>query len=206
MENYSENDEYFGHVLTAYEYDGHIFFHVRLHDLPDNAIYDFNGLTRLMLELDLIEKLLQENGIDRVNALFHCNGGLGRSSSLLVSRLLWKAVKAAASSGIGLVWAQDKQTQKMVDNKLNLAAVFRNIFINGYFARSTFCQSPEQIWQLAAFGQGLAGLNVTDTVSGKQQNILFDKTLEELGKYTENPSNFTGMKDKNILFVQREND
>ncbi|MDR2738157.1 MAG: DUF3638 domain-containing protein [Puniceicoccales bacterium] len=144
------------HRITAYSYKGHIFFHLRVTDLPDNKMPNENDLVTLMNEMDMIEKILTANGIDGSKALFHCHGGLGRSPSLLVARLLWKAMKAAIVNDIGVAWDKDHQNDKIVDGKLNLAAVLKNIFIEGYWSRSTFCQSDDQITGLVAFAEYIA--------------------------------------------------
>jgi hypothetical protein len=122
-------------------------------------MYSSSDLVKIMYMLDSIEEVLLENDSQSGNTLFHCNGGLGRSPMMAAVRILWKVAMAAWVAGIDVTWNQERQNERVVDGKLNLAAAFKNIFIEGYWSRSSFCQSIVQISGLINFAKHLTTLD-----------------------------------------------
>ncbi|MDR1433301.1 MAG: hypothetical protein LBI61_03120 [Puniceicoccales bacterium] len=68
----------------------------------------------------------------------------------------------------------EQQNERMVDWKLNLAAAFRDVFIEGYWSRSSFCQSIVQIFGLINFAKHLASSEDLDDANAKLQGSAAD--------------------------------
>jgi hypothetical protein len=178
------------HHIKMFSYDNHVFAVLRLGDLKDGGMYSVEKLVEIMYELDFIEKKLYNSDITYNSALFHCHGGLGRSPSLLVVRILWKATKAAMEAGIGVTYVGMFQKVWVVEGRLNLAAVLRNTFIEGYWSRSVFCHTQKQIDGLVLFAQHL--------IKAEVQNVIFDKFYPK-ESYTGRNSSRASMWAENFL-------
>ena len=131
--------------------NGFKFVHVRINNIVDNTLPDAAVLQQMLPQIqekiDEITRGLQEDDRlrnDAKKAVFHCNGGLGRGPSFMVAYKLNEAVKYAKENKLEIVANWDKQSELIVDGKLNLAAVYRNLMIRGTYARSTFVQSVDQ--------------------------------------------------------------
>ncbi|MDR1437531.1 MAG: hypothetical protein LBI69_00555 [Puniceicoccales bacterium] len=88
--------------------------------------------------------------------LFHCNGGMGRSATMLCAYQLNCIYEKALEQNIEVTYDIDSQTSPQIDGKLNLAWAMRNLILNGRMARQVFVQSPDQFTCLATFAQFLA--------------------------------------------------
>ncbi|MDR0727649.1 MAG: hypothetical protein LBF26_02020 [Puniceicoccales bacterium] len=109
----------------------------------------------VMLELNQkIEEFCAEKGIKVVN--MHCAGGLGRAPTLCVCNAITRTAQAAQEKGLACCCDWDRQTERVVDGKVNLAYVVRNVTLKGAATRSTFGQSGVQFESFKSFAEAAA--------------------------------------------------
>jgi protein tyrosine phosphatase len=131
--------------------DGKTFYHARVHNWADNTALNSERISQINAE---IEKLCVNNAIRKVT--IHCNGGLGRAPTMMYSNAIERIAKEAKAQGMGCCCNWDNQTQPMVDGKVNLAYVMRNMLLTGHAIRSTCGQSKAQFEFYKTFTEEMA--------------------------------------------------
>jgi hypothetical protein len=131
--------------------NGKEFFHIRVHNWPDNTAFSPECVSRIN---EAIERICNENGIEKV--VMHCNGGLGRAPSLMYDNAVERVAQQANAMGLGCCCDLKHQNYPMVDQKINLAYVLRNMMLTGHDRRSTCGQSAEQFKSYVSFAQAMA--------------------------------------------------
>jgi hypothetical protein len=139
--------------------NGHRATHLRFTNIEDNTAPSINDTINFMRVIDS----LKGRGVDTSKIVFHCNGGLGRAPTMLTLRTLWQVTQMAKLNEIGMVYDAANQNLMRVGDKLNLAAVLKNIVCQGTYARSTFMQSNAQLDAVVNFARYLAN----------NQNVIF---------------------------------
>lgn len=86
----------------------------------------------------------------------HCAAGLGRVPTLCVSNGIVQVAKEAQKRGMDCCCEWDQQKEPVVNGKVNLAYVARNLLLKGAAARSTFGQVGDQFIFLKAFAAAAA--------------------------------------------------
>lgn len=132
--------------------DGKPFFHVRVKGLPDNHAFSTEVQQRINVE---VEKIRQEHGV--TVTVSHCNGGMGRGPTQMYMDAIQRVARQAQAKGFGCVCDWDKQKLPLVDGKINLAYVARNMVLTGHAARNVCGQSTSQFLQLKQFTEDMAG-------------------------------------------------
>jgi hypothetical protein len=102
------------------------------------------------------------NAYGAEHLIYHCNAGQGRSPSMLCYTSLTKIAMLAAKNNIPLCFHNDAKSQRkmIVDGKLNMSYVFRQILLNGSAVRSIFGWGLNQYNSFANYANFLA--NKTD--------------------------------------------
>lgn len=158
------------------ELTGFQFIHVKIPGIKDNTFPKEKGTVEKLFEgienglktlhnsdswlmkvNDSLKKQIQDKTLKSV---FHCNNGFDNGPSFLVAFKLVQACDYARRHNLGLVADWNQQDKILVtekgQRKLNLVAVYRNILVRGFYARSTFIGSEERFNSLRNLVNSLA--------------------------------------------------
>jgi hypothetical protein len=114
-------------------------YHITISGWVDNTALPPERILKINEE---IENLCRTKGIKMVN--MHCGGGLGRAPTLCVANAIEQVARKAQEMGADCCCDWDQQTERVVDGKVNLAYVARNLILKGLATRSTFLQVAAQ--------------------------------------------------------------
>jgi protein tyrosine phosphatase len=85
------------------------------------------------------------------NILSHCNGGMGRSPSLIMYHAIDAAAKKASQQGKECCCDFGRQDELEIDGRLNLAFVVRSLLFQGLCARGCFGYGKKQFKSFVDF-------------------------------------------------------
>ncbi|MDR0727467.1 MAG: hypothetical protein LBF26_01040 [Puniceicoccales bacterium] len=129
---------------------GKTVFHVRVKGLPDNHTFSTEVQQRINAE---VAKVRKQYGV--TVTVSHCNGGMGRGPTQMYMDKIETAAREAQVAGYGCVCDWTNQKLPMVDGKINLAYVTRNMVLAGHVARHVCGQSTGQFLQLEKFTEDM---------------------------------------------------
>jgi hypothetical protein len=137
-------------VHEAYA-NGKPFFHVRVQGLLDNHTFS----TEVQQQINAVVNDIRE----RKHVTFtvsHCNGGMGRGPTHMFLDSVERVAHQAHKEGHGCVCDWGQQKSPLVDGKINLAYVARNMALKGNAARHVCGQSTSQFQQVERFTEDIA--------------------------------------------------
>ncbi|MDR1456481.1 MAG: hypothetical protein LBI34_00240 [Puniceicoccales bacterium] len=126
-------------------------WHVRIRGLPDNYVFSTEVQQRIN---EVVGKIREENKV--TVTVSHCNGGLGRGPTHMYMDTIERAAKAAREMGQECICDWANQKLPVIDGKINLAYVTRNMVLSGHAVRNVCGQSTGQFLQLEKFTEDIA--------------------------------------------------